>query len=318
MARDVSGTPLTAALPLVAAGLLVVLALLLAWPAPRVMASLVGFRRVPRAALVVWQAGAVAAVLAALFAAPAAALYVVRGGVNGGVHGAGPGVPMLVAGVVTASVAVRLLLSGHRVGTRLRAHRRRHRDLVDLLGAQGDPRHGAHMRVLEHATPTAYCVPGLQRRVVLTQGALDALPAAELEAVLAHERAHLAARHDLVLEFFTVMHEAVPAAVRSEAALREVNLLIEVLADRAAVREVGVVPTARAITGMADGGGGASPDGTMAMSGSPSAALLRLGLLEPGPVGPLPAPVAAGLMYVFAAALVAAPVALLALAWSGG
>ena len=78
--------------------------------------------------------------------------------------------------------------------------------------------------------------PGLRRRVVLTEGTLAALPPDELAAVMAHERAHLRARHDLVLEFFTVLHRAVPARLRAPAALREVHLLIEVLADRAARR----------------------------------------------------------------------------------
>lgn len=292
---------------------LLVLAVALAWPVPRAMADLTAFRRAPRAALVVWQATAIAAVLAALFAAPAGLASVV-----------GPAArlydnltPAALAALVSGGVAARLLLSGHRVGTRLRANRRRHRDLVDLLAVQGDSAQEPHMRVLEHATPTAYCVPGLQRRVVLTQGTLDALPEDELAAVLAHERAHLAARHDLILEFFTVAHEAVPPFVRSEAALREVNLLIEVLADRAAVRTAGIVSTARAITDMAVGAApGVTPEGTMAMSGSPSAARLRLGLLEDGTIAGLPTQVAAALMYLFAASLVTAPIALLSLAWA--
>jgi Zn-dependent protease with chaperone function len=299
---------------------LLVLAVALAWPVPRAMADLTTFRRAPRAALVVWQATAIAAVLAALFAAPAA----LAAGVDPGARLGDTLAPVAVAALVSGAVAARLLLSGHRVGTRLRANRRRHRDLVDLLALQGDSPHGPHLRVLEHPTPTAYCVPGLQRRVVLTQGTIDALPPAELAAVLAHERAHLAARHDLILEFFTVAHEAVPPFVRSEAALREVNLLIEVLADRAAVRTAGVVATARAILAMAGGAtsdgttAGTAPEGTMAMSGSPSAGRLRLGLLEPATIAHLPAPVAATLMYLFAAALVAAPIALLALAWATG
>ncbi len=102
--------------------------------------------------------------------------------------------------------------------------------------------------------------------------------------------------------------------MRSDAALREVTLLIEVLADRAAVRTAGLLATARAIVGMATGG--VKPEGTLAMGQSPSAAKLRLELLEPGPVAGLPAPVAATLMYAFAASLVTMPVALLVVAWA--
>ncbi|EWT02128.1 Zn-dependent protease with chaperone function [Intrasporangium oryzae NRRL B-24470] len=286
---------------------LILLAVALAWPVPRVMAGLTAFRRAPRPALVVWQATAVAAVLAALFAAPAAVPLFL--------DGSGPVdeqlIPVAVAALLSGIVAARLLLSGHRVGTNLRAVRRQHRELVDLLAVHGD----TQVRVLEHPTPTAYCVPGIQRRVVLTQGTIDTLPGRELDAVLAHERAHLVARHDLVMEFFTVVHEAVPRFMRSSAALREVNLLIEVLADRAAVRETSAVLTGRAIVRMA---GGPKPAGTMAIREAPSAARVRLGLLddEARIAGMPPALVSVG-MYAFALSLVAMPFALLVGALTG-
>jgi Zn-dependent protease with chaperone function len=285
---------------------LVALALLLAWPVPRLLARVTTVRRGPRAALVLWQSTAVAAVLAALFAAPAAVPWLV---------GSAPRLrdswPVLaVAALVTGIVTVRLLVAGDRVGRNLRAVRRRHRELVDLLAMEGD----GHTRVLEHTTPTAYCLPGVRRRVVLTQGAIDRLSPDELEAVMAHERAHLAARHDLVVEFFTVVHEAVPRFVRSSTALREVHLLIEVLADRAAVRRAGVVTTARAIVGMADG---PRPAGAMAMRESTAAAKARIELLEGGRVAGLPAPLASTLMYAASIVLVAAPLALLVLAFAG-
>lgn len=291
---------------------LLTLTIALAWPVPRVMAGLTTFRRAPRAALVVWQSTSVAAVLAALFAAPAALPYVIGPTPELARHAT----QIAVAVAVTGLVAGRLMLSGHRVGMRLRANRRRHRRLVDLLAVppDEDSTHAAHMRVIEHPTPTAYCVPGVRRRVVLTQGTLDALPEEELAAVLAHERAHLRARHDLILEFFTVVHEAVPAFVRSDAALREVTLLIEVLADRAAVRATSVLATARAIVGMATGG--VKPEGTLAMGDSPSAARQRLDLLTPGRVAGMPPPIAATLMYLFAASIVTMPVALLVVAWA--
>lgn len=285
---------------------LVALALMLAWPVPRLLARVTTVRRGPRAALVLWQSTAVAAVLAALFAAPAAVPWLV---------GTAPQLreswPVLaVAALLTGIVTVRLLISGDRVGRNLRSVRRRHRELVDLLAREGD----GHTRVLEHTTPTAYCLPGVRRRVVLTQGTIDRLSPDELEAVMAHERAHLAARHDLVMEFFTVVHEAVPRFVRSSTALREVHLLIEVLADRAAVRRAGVVTTARAIVGMADG---PKPAGAMAIRESTAAAKARIELLEGGPVAGLPGPLASTLMYAVSALLVAAPLALLVLAFSG-
>ncbi len=56
---------------------LVALAIVLAWPVPRLLARVTTVRRGPRAALVLWQSTAVAAVLAALFAAPAAVPWIV-------------------------------------------------------------------------------------------------------------------------------------------------------------------------------------------------------------------------------------------------
>ena len=164
-----------------------------------------------------WQAVSLAGVVAALSVAPAGALSTTL-----------PVWAVALATLFSGAMLARLLWSGHTVGTRLRTQRREHRLLVDALGADT----GDHVRVLAHPTPTAYCLPGLRRRVVLTEGTLAALPPDELAAVMAHERAHLRARHDLVLEFFTVLHRAVPARLRAAEALREVHLLIEVLADR--------------------------------------------------------------------------------------
>ena len=49
--------------------------------------------------------------------------------------------------------------------------------------------------LVEHAQPTVYCVAGRHPTVILTTAARQALDAAQLEGVLAHERAHLAWHH---------------------------------------------------------------------------------------------------------------------------
>ncbi|MGB3187358.1 MAG: M56 family metallopeptidase [Ornithinimicrobium sp.] len=205
--------------------------------APRLMATLSLLRRCPGPALLAWQSVALAGVSAALLAAPVAAWAV--GGQHIGL--------LLAAATLSTAMLVRLLISGHRVGTSLRALRRRHREWVDLLAGDDD---ATGAKILAHPGPTAYCIPGDSRHVVLSQGTLHALRPDELEAVLAHERAHLQARHDLVLEFFSVLHYAVPRGVRCEAALTEVRLLVEALADRAALRQTGARPLARALVRM--------------------------------------------------------------------
>ncbi|WP_148571585.1 M56 family metallopeptidase [Nocardioides caldifontis] len=231
--------------PTSAAAVLAVLALLLAGPVPAFLSRRTAIRRAPRAATVLWQAVALAAVLSATGATLALSTGTGLG------EGRGP-VELVVAALalaVTVVVVGRLLLSGHLVGTRLRALRREHRRLVDLLGSP----EGDHL-VLEDETPVAYCLPGvLHGRVVVTRGAVVRLPEEQLAAVLAHERAHLHARHDLVLEAFTVLHSAFPRVVSSDRALAEVRLLVELLADAAARRQHGAVPLARALVTLADG-----------------------------------------------------------------
>ncbi len=230
---------------------LLLLTAALAWPMPRFLPRMTALRRVPGPTLLLWQSTALAAVAGGLLAAPLALLVYARARSG---HDPNPvdHLGLLLGGLaVSAFVLGRLALRGHRVGTQLRRGRKRHTELVDLIGLE-DTRLGTPVRVLPHPTPTAYCVPGSGHRVVLTRGALEALDEPQLTAVLAHERAHLRQRHDLVLEFFTVLHTAVPTAVRSTAGLHEVKLLIELLADRSAVQLAGRRPLGTALLALAD------------------------------------------------------------------
>ncbi|HEX2895406.1 MAG TPA: M56 family metallopeptidase [Marmoricola sp.] len=246
---------------------LAALAILLAGPVPWVMTRLPVLRRTPRAAMALWQSVALAGVLAALGAGLSLVTLQLTGD-HSVLSYAVSAVPLSLTGLVLA----RLLLSGHRVGTRLRQLRRRHRRLVDLLA---EDRGGVH--VLAHEAPTAYCVPGLRSRVVVSRGTVASLSEDELAAVLSHERAHLRARHDLVLEAFTVLQEAFPAVVTSRQALDEVRLLVEVLADAAARRRHGARALVSAFAALVDGGLAHAPDGAVAaVDGSLQ---VRLGLL---------------------------------------
>jgi Zn-dependent protease with chaperone function len=234
--------------------LLAALAIVLAGPVPWAMSGLPVLRRTPRAAMVLWQSVALAGVLAALGAGLSLVTLQLMGEPSLRSY-ALSAIPLSVTGLVLA----RLLLSGHRVGTRLRQLRRRHRRLVDLLA---DDRDGVH--VLEHEAPTAYCLPGLRSRVVVSSGTVASLTEDELAAVLSHERAHVRARHDLVLEAFTVLQEAFPAVVTSRQALDEVQLLVELLADRAARRRHGARTLVAAFSALLDGGLAHAPDGAVA------------------------------------------------------
>ena len=256
--------------PLVAPLVLALLAALLSGPVPRALLRLPVLRRAPRAATVLWQSVALAAVVSALGAGLSLALQPAehRGPT-------GYAVPLAVS-ALAGLVLARLLLSGHRVGTSTRAARRRHRELVDLLADRDGAGSGyAGVHVLSSPAPAAYCLPGLVRsRVVVSEGTFGRLGPEEVAAVLVHERAHLRARHDLVLEAFTVLHRAFPWFGSVREALAEVCLLVEVIADQAARKAHGSRAVARALVELADS---RAPESALAAGGNGLAA--RVGLL---------------------------------------
>jgi beta-lactamase regulating signal transducer with metallopeptidase domain len=253
--------------------------------------------------MLLWQSTALAAVLAALGAGLSLATDrlwqppVARVDV----------VVAALAGVVTLVVAVRLLVSGHRTGTALRRMRRLHRERVDLVA-----RVDQGVSVLEHDLPVAYCVPGMSgSRIVVSRPTLTRLAPAELVAVLEHERSHLRARHDLVLEAFAVLHRAFPRWVASGAARQEVEVLVEVLADRAAVR-AGDGDRRALLSALLTLAGSPAPAGALGSTGSSLAA--RVEVLR----DPHPHRVQAGAALVLAAAILAVPTLLVVLPWLAG
>jgi Zn-dependent protease with chaperone function len=293
--------------------LLGALAVLLAGPVPALLARVVRTRRTPRAAMLLWQSVALAAVLAALGAG--ASLATDRAWRRD--PDAAATAVAVAALLVTGLVLGRLLLSGHRVGTRLRSLRRHHRQQVDLVARRDRARDGGgSVLVLDHDLPVAYCVPGMVgARVVVSAGAVGRLTQVELDAVLAHERAHLRARHDLVLEAFSALHDAFPRWVSSAAALREVRLLVEVLADRAAVRSSDRRALGRALVELAGSRAAGPGAGVTLGSGVAGADLVaRVRLLADGG----PHRLQAGVVLLLAAAVLALPSGFVVAPWLAG
>jgi Zn-dependent protease with chaperone function len=285
--------------------LLGALSVVLAGPLPWAWSRWTGLRRTPAAAMLLWQSTALAAVLAAL----GAGLSLATDRLWQPPVPAGDVVPLDVvvaalAGVVTLVVAARLLLSGHRTGMDLRRMRRRHRERVDLVARVDDG-----VSVLEHDLPVAYCVPGMSgSRIVVSRSTLTRLAPAELRAVLEHERSHLRARHDLVLEAFAVLHRAFPRWVASGAARHEVEVLVEVLADRAAVRTGDRRALVSALLELA---GSHAPEGALGSTGSSIAARVEV-LRDTGRHR-----VQAAVVLVLAGALLALPTLWVVLPWLG-
>jgi Zn-dependent protease with chaperone function len=274
-------------------------ALLLVGPVPAVLARATWPMRAPRAAVVLWQAIAVAAVLSAFSAGIAIASRLLVPGADGRptatitseIEQLGWPLWLLYVAVLalTLLIGARLVIAVLQVAVGTRRRRAHHRMVVDLVGVCQRRRHrigSDEVRILNVAEPLAYCLPGVRSRIVVSQGTLTTLSGPEVTAILTHERAHLRARHDLVLEAFIAVHAAFPRFVRSGSALDAVRLLVELLADDAAVRVAGPTPLARALVACA---AGRTPVGALAaggpttvlrvrrLAGLPNSMLLSLG-----------------------------------------
>jgi len=295
------------------------LALLLAGPVPALLSRSTWPYRAPRAALVLWQAVAIAAVLSAFSSGLAIASQLLVPGTDGRPTTAPTaeidalGLPLWILYVVvfalTLLIGAKLIFSIIQVAVRTRRRRARHRVLVDLLDDCAMPasvERTPDLRVLDVDEPIAYCLPGLRQRVVLSQGTLQNLDHAEVKAILTHERSHLRARHDLVLEAFTAVNHAFPRFVRSKSALGSVQLLVELLADDSAVRATGPTPLARALVACA---GSTAPRGAMA-AGGPST-LIRVQRLSADDADPRIAVFA----YLGAVVILVVPMVAVAVPW---
>jgi beta-lactamase regulating signal transducer with metallopeptidase domain len=284
-------------------------------------------RRSPAAAILLWQALGLAGGLAAVGALLAIGVSGpgMRAGVLGGLRAlavrlasgglVAPHQPIVLTGIrITALVAgfalftvlcgVLVMAFADAIGAR-----RRQRELLALL-AHGDPKVPGAL-VIDYPTAAAYCLPGIRSQIVVSAGTLDLLGPAELTAVLAHERAHVRARHDLVLIPFTSLRRTFPRSRVIAQSYRTVALLVEMMADDRALRVRGLLrrelATALLRFGTA-GADGAPAGGLAAAEGELTARVNRL-LIPPRPL-----PRATQLAVIMGSAvLVAVPLVLLVL-----
>jgi Zn-dependent protease with chaperone function len=259
---------------------LAVLAALLAWPVPVLLARAAWPRRAPATGLLLWQAVAVAGGLSMVGAPIVLGLAPLGSDVA---RATSAGIRLALAGATPLPATSWLLfliggglagyLLGHLVSTmaRVERHRRRHSELVHLLSSP-DP-DDRSLLLIDDDEPVAYCLPnGLHPITVVSRGLVDRLSPVELSAVIAHERAHAEQRHDVVAVAFRAWRSALPgfpAAALAENAVRE---LVELLADDHARRIVGDRTLARTIV-LAAG-----PDGRQGITdgGVPAARVRRL------------------------------------------
>lgn len=134
--------------------------------------------------------------------------------------------------------------------------------------------------VLDVPELAAYCVPGRPPAIVLTTGALAVLDRAQLTAVIAHEKAHLAGGHHLLVAVTRGLAAAFPATPLFTRGAEEVARLTEMCADDIAARASGRNVLVTALLAM--GTGTAMPPVALAATaGNLSARVQRL--LEPAP-----------------------------------
>ncbi|HET9082678.1 MAG TPA: M56 family metallopeptidase [Trebonia sp.] len=257
-------------------------------------------RRSPASAILLWQALGLAGGLAAVGALLAIGVSGpgTQAGVLGGLTALGrrlasgqliaPHQSLLLTGIRLTALVAGFALFTALCGVLVMvfadafAARRRQRDLLALL-AHGDPKVPGAL-VIDYPAAAAYCLPGIRSQIVVSAGTLNLLAPAELTAVLAHERAHVRARHDLVLIPFTSLRRGFPRSRVIDQTYRTVALLVEMMADDRALRVRGLLPRelATALLRFGTAGADGAPAGALAAAeGEITARVSRL--LRPQP-----------------------------------
>lgn len=182
------------------------------------------------------------------------------------------------SGALTAVTGAALLLgvNGRAAYCVVRAvagaarHRAWHRDILTFTA---QPNAGLGAVVLDRPEPALYCLPGRDRQIVVTTGALALLDAEQLGAALAHERAHLRQRHDLVIAYALGLARAFPRVRLFRDALEQTTRLVELLADDLAIRSSDRLVLADALLTLS---AGHAPLGALGATGAGAARVQRL------------------------------------------
>jgi Zn-dependent protease with chaperone function len=218
-------------------------------------------------------------------------------GTPGGATVAGLG--LTLAGAVAARTVLTAMTHLRAAGQQALLHA----ETARLVG-RPEPSLGAVL--VEHSELVAYCVAGRHPTVILSTGALQALGPAQLSAVLAHERAHLAGRHHGLLALARISRLVLPFLPLMRDADAQVARLVEMHADDAAVKASDPRSLATALVVLATG---TSPTPALAASATDSVQRIHRLLRPAEPLGPA----RRQLLRATAASLALAPV-LLALA----
>ncbi|MBW5484719.1 M56 family metallopeptidase, partial [Streptomyces bambusae] len=126
----------------------------------------------------------------------------------------------------------------------------------------GEEPGGERLVLLEGERPDAWWLPGAAPQLVVTTGALRRLKGRQLDAVLAHEQGHAAARHDWLLHCSRALAGGFPQVPVFAAFEAEMHRLVELAADDVASRRFGRLTIALALVGLNEDRGVFGPCGT--------------------------------------------------------
>ena len=184
-------------------------------------------------------------------------------------------------GLAAVAAALALAVLAWRYGRSVQRAQRRTRAHAEAARITGRRLPGAGAAVvLNAAQPAAYCVPGRPAAIVLTSAALAVLDPGQLNAVLAHERAHLAGRHHLLIALTRALAATFPGVPLFTRAPAEVARMAEMCADDAAARRSSRPTLIAALLAM--GTGTAVPAAALAATTCAVSARVQR-LLEPAP-----------------------------------
>lgn len=193
-------------------------------------------------------------------------------------HGSPPAVEELsglLGALVLLGFTLRVLVVMLRSWRRRARIRREH--LVTLRLAARVEAGSPSMWWLTHEQPLAFSLTGRPGVIVATDGLAAQLGPAAVEAVLAHERAHLRGRHHFLVGLVESLARALPFIPLFRHAPGLMRQLVELAADTAAVRECGASAVQAALLTVSGHG---APGVALAMARD--AVLVRLERLQQG------------------------------------
>lgn len=207
----------------------------------------------PRTAITVWAgalgSGVIAMLTSFVCAIAAASTLATRPRAPLSLHSALSGIGLtLTACLMTAVGGGLLCVAVYRLAVAAVDRHRLHQDVSAAFG----PSHAwTDTVVVDSDAASAISLGGRHPLILVSSLLAGRLTPDELEAVVEHERGHLAQRHHTLLQVADLQYRCAPALPCAQALERSLHLLVELAADDHAARRCGVAVTASALRALA-------------------------------------------------------------------